>query len=238
MYNPENKSFRPRVQLRPSLLEWMISWHRWSGTDTYWKSRDIRYMTMLYIKITRAPTNWRIIADNQVAWYLFTDRITNQEAYVELCTILDMIGDYFTKALQEYQFRRFCNIIIGIHENYIPSYNFSVRALIEERKINLEWDKVEYQKADKLAGYWFNQGVFWMKLVNELPMNAQRAQEGMLRTNILCHTSIFSTYIVWCQWTQLDEYWRNLWHVYTNVRLFVIWWYKCKNIPWWEIIHS
>ena len=41
------------------------------------------------------------------------------------------------KALQGYQFRRFCNIIIGIHEDEIPSYNAPVRAFIKEQKIKL-----------------------------------------------------------------------------------------------------
>ena len=63
-----------------------------------------------------------------------------------------MIGYYFTKSLQGYQFRRFCNTNLGIHEDDIPSYNMSGRALLEERKIKLERDKEESCKADKLAG--------------------------------------------------------------------------------------
>ena len=49
-----------------------------------------------------------------------------------------MNGDYLTKALHVYQLRRFHNIIICIHEYYIPSYNVSGRALLEEQKINLD----------------------------------------------------------------------------------------------------
>ena len=66
-----------------------------------------------------------------------------QEAYVEFCPTLDMIGVYFTKALQGYQFRRFCNIIIGIHEYDIPAYNTSGRAFIEERKLKPKKEKEE-----------------------------------------------------------------------------------------------
>ena len=66
---------------------------------------------------------------------------------MELYPILDMIGDYFTKALQEYQFRLFCNTIIGIHEDDIPSYNAYARALIEDQKVKLEKGKEEYHKA-------------------------------------------------------------------------------------------
>ena len=36
---------------------------------------------------------------------------------MELCPKLDIIGDYFTKAPQEYKSRHFHNIIIGIHED-------------------------------------------------------------------------------------------------------------------------
>ena len=56
---------------------------------------------------------------------------------MEFCTTLDMIGDYFTKALQGSQFHLFRNIILGIHEEYIPYYNGSVRAFIEEQNIEL-----------------------------------------------------------------------------------------------------
>ena len=71
-----------------------------------------------------------------VRYYFIIDRIMNQEASVEFCPTLDMIGDYFTKSLQGYQFCLFHNIILVIHEYDIPSYNTSGRALIEEQKIN------------------------------------------------------------------------------------------------------
>ena len=44
-----------------------------------------------------------------------------QEASIEFCSTLEMIGDYFTMALQGSQLRRFRNIIIGIHEDDIPA---------------------------------------------------------------------------------------------------------------------
>ena len=56
---------------------------------------------------------------------------------MELCPTLDMIGDYFTKALQEFQFRNFRNIILGIHKDDISAYNASGGALLEERKLEL-----------------------------------------------------------------------------------------------------
>ena len=54
-------------------------------------------------------------------YYFITDRIMNQKASVEFCPTFDMIGDYFTKALQGSQFRRFRNILLGIHEDDIPA---------------------------------------------------------------------------------------------------------------------
>ena len=60
---------------------------------------------------------------------------------MEFCPTFDMIGDYFKKALQVSQFQRFCNIGIGIHEDYIPAYNAFGRALLEERKLKLKKEK-------------------------------------------------------------------------------------------------
>ena len=75
-----------------------------------------------------------------------------QEASVEFCSTFDIIGDYFTKALQGSQFRRFCNIVLGIHEDDIPAYKVSGRALLEERKLKLKKYKEESQEAAKLSG--------------------------------------------------------------------------------------
>ena len=53
-----------------------------------------------------------------------------EEECVDLCPTLDMIGNYFTKALQGSHFCRFRNIILGIHEDEITSYNASVIELL------------------------------------------------------------------------------------------------------------
>ena len=71
---------------------------------------------------------------------------------MKFCPTLDIIGDYFTKALQVSQFRRFRNIILGIHGDDIPAYNTSGRALLEERKLKLKKEKEEYQEDAKLSG--------------------------------------------------------------------------------------
>ena len=55
----------------------------------------------------------------------------NQKAYMKCCPTLDMIGDYFMEALQQYKYCCFCNIIIGIHEDDTPSYNAPRGALLE-----------------------------------------------------------------------------------------------------------
>ena len=73
--------------------------------------------------------------------YFITDSIIKQEASVEFFPTLDMIVEYFTKALHWSQFHRFRNIVLGIHEDDIPAYNASGIALlgkkpkIEERVI-------------------------------------------------------------------------------------------------------
>ena len=54
-----------RVQLRVRLLEYTMSWPRWYELDTTWNIRDTISMTMISIKITRAPSNWKIMVDNQ-----------------------------------------------------------------------------------------------------------------------------------------------------------------------------
>ena len=84
----------------------------------------------------------------------------------------------------------------------------------------------------RLTSTFFSDEMCWSKLVNKLPMHARRAQEGMCRENVICCSHIFCTYIVWCQLPHLNGCWIHLWHVYTNVRLFVIWYYECQNIPW------
>ena len=71
---------------------------------------------------------------------------------MECCPNFDMIGDYFTKSLQGSQFRRLSNIVLGIHEDAITSYNASGRALLEERKIKLKKEIEEAQEVDKLSG--------------------------------------------------------------------------------------
>ena len=71
-----------------------------------------------------------------IRYYFITYRIMKQEASVEFCPTFDMIGGYFTKALQGSQFRRFRNIVLGIHEDDIPAYNASGRVLLKERKLN------------------------------------------------------------------------------------------------------
>ena len=52
---------------------------------------------------------------------------------MEYFPTLEIIGDYLTKALQGSQFCRFRNIILGIHEDNIPTYSTSGRALLDKK---------------------------------------------------------------------------------------------------------
>ena len=89
-----------------------------------------------------------------------------QEASVELCPTLNMIGYYFTKALQGYQLCCFCNIILVIHEDYIPNYNASGRYFLEEQKLKLRKEKEEAHNYSKITGDQVNQGVCWEKHIS------------------------------------------------------------------------
>ena len=72
---------------------------------------------------------------------------------MELCPALGMTGDYFTMAMQGSKFRFFPNIILGIHEDDIPSYNASRRALIEKRETIKNYrEQEEADKSAKLVG--------------------------------------------------------------------------------------
>ena len=103
----------------------------------------------------------------KISYYFITDRIMNQDTSVEFCPTFDMIGDYFTNALQGSQFCRFRNIVLGIHEDEIPAYDVSGRALIEERKLKMKGQKEESQEAAKLSGEQGSQGVCWEKSIKE-----------------------------------------------------------------------
>ena len=70
---------------------------------------------------------------------------------MEFCLTVDMIKDYFTKALQGSQFCCFQNIILGIYEYEIPFNNGSEREFLEERKIKLDRENEEDQKSAKFA---------------------------------------------------------------------------------------
>ena len=72
-----------------------------------------------------------------IRYYFINDRIMNLEASVEFCPTLDTIGYFPTKSLQGSQFRIFSNIVLGIHEDDIPSYNSYGRDFLEERKLTL-----------------------------------------------------------------------------------------------------
>ena len=87
-----------------------------------------------------------------IRYYFITDRIIKQEAYVEFCPTLEMIGGYLTKVLQRCQFRQFRNILLGIHEDDIPAYNIPRRDLLAEQKLKFKRDKEVYQEDYKLSG--------------------------------------------------------------------------------------
>ena len=71
---------------------------------------------------------------------------------MEFCPTLDIIEDYFTKALQRSQFCQLGNIIFGIHEDDIPAYNTFGRSFLEEQKLTFKKENEEAQEDAKLEG--------------------------------------------------------------------------------------
>ena len=67
--------------------------------------------------------------------------VTNQEESVEFFITLDMIGHYFTKGLQGYQYHFCFNITHGLHDDDILSYNESRRGFLDEKNLKLKFYK-------------------------------------------------------------------------------------------------
>ena len=88
-------------------------------------------------------SNSKIKIHTNIIYYFITGIITKKGSSLGFFPTLDMIRDYFTKALQGYQFCRFCDIILGIHEDDISSCNISGRAFLEDQNIKLGKDKEE-----------------------------------------------------------------------------------------------
>ena len=103
-----------------------------------------------------------------IIYYFITDGITKQDASMEFCPTLEMIGYYSTMALQGSRFCLFYNSILGIHEEEIPIYIASIIAFLEVINIKLDKLKEDSQKALKLAGDQVNQILCWGGLTSEL----------------------------------------------------------------------
>ena len=120
----------------------------WSGLDNSKEQGYEIHDNVIYqdnqsaIKLEKNGIWWNIKRTRHIniIYYFITNSITKQEEFIEFCTTFDMIGGYFTKALQGSQFCQFFFLILDIREDDIPSYNASGRASIEEKKLN--WKKI------------------------------------------------------------------------------------------------
>ena len=145
MYNLENKNWTLRVQCRKNFVVvddvlTQVIWNQYLMKEQECEIHDnIIYQdnqSTVKLENNGIQSSSKRKRHINIRYYLITDRIMDLEASVEFCPTLDMIGDYLTKAMQGSKFRRFSNIILGIHEDDIPSYNMSGIELIEEKKIN------------------------------------------------------------------------------------------------------
>ena len=98
-----NSSTEPDIFGLDDVLTWLI-WTQYFLKDQGYKIHDhiIYEDNQSAIKL---DNNGRVLIVKMtrqinIKYYFITDRITKQEAFVEFCTNLDIIGDYFTKALQ------------------------------------------------------------------------------------------------------------------------------------------
>jgi hypothetical protein len=57
-----------------------------------------------------------------IQYFFVADRIGSNEMRVEYCPTGDMIGDFFTKALQGASFRKFRDLILNVKQEDFPKY--------------------------------------------------------------------------------------------------------------------
>ena len=139
---------------------------------------------------------------------------------MELWTTLDMIRYYFTKSLQEYQFRCFHNIILGIHEDDIHSYNASRVSLLEQVNIILEREKEHTHKSSKNCKQLRQLRIVLGRIIEwttnaRLPRAISNAQDKYYKP----YTHIMHVYIM----VSIDKFPHML-------KTLVIYLYKCQNI--------
>ena len=76
--------------------------------------------TILLAKNGRGSSSKRTRHIN-IRYFFITDRIQSKEVRVEYCPTGDMIGDFFTKALQGSLFRRLRDFILNLDVRYGPA---------------------------------------------------------------------------------------------------------------------
>ena len=69
-----------------------------------------------------------------IRYFFVTGHIQARELSVKYCPILEIIGDYFVEPLQGSLFQRFRNLMLGIKEDDISSYNAKAVEAIKQKK--------------------------------------------------------------------------------------------------------
>jgi hypothetical protein len=78
-----------------------------------------------------------------IRYFFVTDRIANGEMTVEYYPTEEMIGDFFTKALQGSLFKTFRNLIMNVSQDDFPRYRVIMEAYDASRKREASQECVE-----------------------------------------------------------------------------------------------
>jgi hypothetical protein len=78
-----------------------------------------------------------------IRYFFVTDRITANEMTVEYCPMEEMVGDFFTKALQGGLFRKFRNLILNVSEDDFHKYRVTMEKYDASRKREASQECVE-----------------------------------------------------------------------------------------------
>ena len=88
-----------------------------------------------------------------IRYFFVADRIASNEMRVEYCPTGDMIGDFFTKALQGSLFRKFRDLILNVRQEDFPMYrSIMERYDASNKPVSSQECVGENAKTEKVSG--------------------------------------------------------------------------------------